>query len=74
MTLSFEATEKDLNILRAELYRLKQSGLRAKSKGGIQFKRFLHGISLSKNSWMVSIQRHECEIKIAEQRNLFKQR
>ncbi|XP_060083702.1 uncharacterized protein LOC132562943 [Ylistrum balloti] len=73
LTLSFKANEKDVNILRAELYRLKRSGLQAKVKGGNQFHRFKDSISKSKFSWHVPLGPHETEVKIEEIKGKLKQ-
>ncbi|XP_069113729.1 uncharacterized protein [Argopecten irradians] len=69
LSLSFQTNDKDLNILRAELYRLKKNGLRAKVKGGNQFRRFKNSISLSKFSWDVSLALHETEIRVEEMKS-----
>ncbi|XP_033730336.1 uncharacterized protein LOC117319683 isoform X1 [Pecten maximus] len=69
LSLSFKTNDKDLYILRAELYRLKTNGLRAKVKGGNQFSRYKHSISHSKFSWDVSLALHETEIRVEEMKN-----
>lgn len=62
--LAFDLDEKSLEKLRAELFRLKAKGKRARSKGGNQFQRFLVSLENSNYTWDVPISRHKSELLV----------